>query len=95
MGTVVFPDAPLKLYVTASAEERARRRVAQLNDIGLNASIDKIYSEIAARDARDQQRQHSPLKPAADAVRLDTTALTAGAVLHEALRLIRERRLVN
>lgn len=91
MGTVVFPDAPLKIFVTASVEERARRRAQQLKEMGLTDNIDKIYSEIAARDARDQQRQHSPLMPATDAVRLDTTALTAGAVLDEALRLIRER----
>ncbi|HXG29022.1 MAG TPA: (d)CMP kinase [Nevskiales bacterium] len=91
MGTVVFPDAPLKIFVSASADERARRRVAQLKGLGLDANIDKIYSEIAARDARDQQRQHSPLIPAADAVLLDTTALSPEAVLDEALRLARAR----
>jgi cytidylate kinase len=95
MGTVVFPGAPLKLFVTASVEERARRRAVQLKDMGLDANIVKIYSEIAARDARDQQRQHSPLTPAADAVLIDTTSLTAEAVLNEALRLIRERHLAN
>ncbi len=91
MGTVVFPQAPLKIFVTASAAERAQRRVTQLKGLGLDANIDRIYSEIAARDARDQQRQHSPLIPAADAVLLDTTALSPEAVLSEALRLTRER----
>ncbi len=95
MGTVVFPDAPLKLYVTASAQERARRRAAQLKELGLDANIDRLYSEIAARDERDQQREHSPLIPAADAVILDTTSIPAEAVLSEALRLIRERGLAN
>jgi cytidylate kinase len=95
MGTVVFPRAPLKIFVTASAAERAKRRVEQLKGMGLDANIDRIYSEIAARDARDQQRQHSPLTPAADAVLLDTTVLSAEAVLSEALRLIRERHLAQ
>lgn len=95
MGTVVFPQAPLKIFVTASAEERARRRVAQLKGMGLDAKIDRIYSEIAARDERDQKRQHSPLMPAADAVLLDTTSLSPEAVLSEALRLIRDRKLAN
>jgi CMP/dCMP kinase len=95
MGTVVFPDAPLKIYVTATARERARRRAAQLMEMGLDANIDRLYSEIAARDERDQQRQHSPLIPAADAVLLDTTSLTAEAVLDEALRLVRERALAH
>jgi CMP/dCMP kinase len=95
MGTVVFPGAPLKVFVTASAEERAKRRVTQLKGIGLDANIDRIYSEIAARDERDQKRQHSPLLPAVDAVLLDTTSLSPEAVLGEALRLIRERHLAN
>lgn len=95
MGTVVFPQAPLKLFVTASAEERARRRVAQLKEMGLDANIDRIYSEIAARDARDQERRHSPLMPADDAVHLDTTSLLAEAVLNEALLLIQARNLAS
>lgn len=95
MGTVVFPQAPLKIFVTATAEERARRRALQLNEMGLDANIDRLYSEIAARDARDQKRQHSPLEPAEDAVLLDTTSLSAEAVLDEALRLVRERHLAS
>lgn len=73
MGTVVFPDAELKLFVTASAAERARRRHAQLSASGAGANIDQIYKEIVARDERDAARAHSPLKPASDAVVLDTT----------------------
>lgn len=95
MGTVVFPQAGLKLFVTASAEERARRRLLQLKGYGVDANIDKIYSEIAARDARDRERPHSPLVPAADAVILDTTALSPDAVLDEVLLLARQRKLVQ
>lgn len=73
MGTVVFPDAELKLFIVASPEERARRRYAQLSASGANANIDRIYKEIVARDERDAARVHSPLKPAPDAVVLDTT----------------------
>ena len=94
MGTVVFADAELKLYVTASAQERAKRRIFQLKQIGIDANIDKIFSEIEARDQRDSTRQHSPLLPAADAMTLDTTSMSAGAVLEEALRIIRLRGLL-
>ena len=94
MGTVVFPKADLKLFVTASAEERARRRFLQLKGYGVDANIDKLYSEIAARDARDRERPHSPLVPAADAVILDSTTLSPEAVLDEALQLARRRKLV-
>lgn len=81
MGTAVFPDAQLKIYVTADARERAQRRLAQLSQAGVGASIDRIYREILERDARDQAREHSPLKPAVDAVVLDTTGLDVAATL--------------
>lgn len=81
MGTVVFPDAELKLFVTASPEERARRRHAQLSASGASANIDRIYRGIVARDGRDAARAHSPLKPAADAVALDTTGEEVGQTL--------------
>ncbi|MGB1580169.1 MAG: (d)CMP kinase, partial [Nevskiales bacterium] len=70
MGTVVFPDAPLKFFLTASVEERTRRRVLQLSEMGITANIDRIYSEIEARDARDRSRTESPLVPAEDAIAL-------------------------
>jgi cytidylate kinase len=73
IGTVVLPDAPLKLYVTASAEERARRRVADKADQGLTLSFDDVLADIKLRDKQDSEREHSPLKPAADAILIDTT----------------------
>ncbi len=76
MGTVVFPDAPLKVFVTASAEERARRRHKQLIEKGISVSIDSLLRDIRERDERDAGRAAAPLKPAADAVLLDTTDMT-------------------
>ncbi|MHB1532077.1 (d)CMP kinase [Acidithiobacillus sp.] len=73
MGTVVFPDAPLKVFLTASVEERAKRRLKQLNEQGVNASLSAVKTEIAARDERDQRRSVAPLQPAADARVLDTS----------------------
>ncbi|MDA3920935.1 MAG: (d)CMP kinase [Salinisphaera sp.] len=73
MGTVIFPEAELKLYITASAEERARRRFEQLSALGVTANLDRIYREIVERDARDASREAAPLKPAVDAHIIDTT----------------------
>ena len=87
MGTVVFPDAPLKLYVTASAEERARRRVGQLREIGVEATIDRICSEIEARDHRDMNREVAPLRPAEDALIIDTTEMGIDEVRAKVLDL--------
>ena len=95
MGTVVFPEASLKAFVTASVGERARRRVLQLKQMGMDANIDKIFSEIAARDARDAERAHSPLKPADDAIQVDTTSLSIDDVVDRLLALARERGLVK
>lgn len=91
MSTVVFPDADLKLFVTASSDERARRRQEQLAAQGADASIDRISAEIRERDARDQARKHSPLKPADDAVVLDTTALSIEQTLDRIDALLQER----
>lgn len=91
MGTVVFPDAPLKFFLTASVEERTRRRVLQLSEMGITANIDRIYSEIEARDARDRSREQSPLVPAADAIELDTSAISAEQVLAQVLSETRTR----
>ena len=81
MGTVIFPDADLKIFVTASAEERARRRHEQLSAQGEPASLSRIYREIVDRDTRDASRKASPLKPADDAYVIDTTgdSVTASA----------------
>lgn len=91
MGTVVFPDALLKLYLTASAEERARRRYKQLLENGENANIDSLFRDIRARDQRDAEREASPLKPAADAVIVDTTDLGVTEVAERACGLLADR----
>ena len=85
MGTVVFPQAPVKIFLTASAEERARRRHKQLNDKGSGASLAALSLEIAERDRRDSTRAVAPLKPAADAVILDSTGLSIEAVVEQVM----------
>lgn len=85
IGTVVFPDADLKFYLDATPEERGRRRHQQLQDRGEPASLAAIVTEIESRDRRDQQREHSPLRRAADALRVDTTTLAPPAVIEELL----------
>lgn len=75
MGTVVFIDAPVKIYLTASAEARASRRVKQLQGLGLDASIDDILSDLIARDKRDTERSIAPLRAAADAFSIDSSDL--------------------
>ena len=85
MGTVVFPDAPLKVFLTASAEERARRRYLQLKAAGNDVSLSSLLDEIRARDERDTQRAVAPLKPAADAIQLDSTELSIEQVLERIL----------
>jgi cytidylate kinase len=81
MGTVVFPDALLKAYVTASVEERARRRYNQLIEKGNSVTLDGLLRDIRERDARDRARAAAPLRPAADAMILDTTGLTIDAAI--------------
>jgi len=76
MGTVVFPDAPLKVFLTASAAMRAERRHKQLISKGISANIDGLRADLEARDARDSQRAVAPLKPAQDALQLDNSSLT-------------------
>lgn len=87
MGTVVFPDAPCKIYLTASAEERARRRFEQLNRSGLDVKLSDLLKELKARDEQDMNRDTAPLKPASDAVVIDTTGLSIEAVLQEILSI--------
>jgi cytidylate kinase len=91
MGTVVFPAARLKIYLTASAEERARRRYNQLKDKGSGASLAALSLEIAERDRRDSTRAVAPLVPAADAVMLDSTHLTIGEVVDRVMAEVRAR----
>ncbi|GAB3333634.1 (d)CMP kinase [Marilutibacter aestuarii] len=85
MGTVIFPDAPFKVFMTASADERAQRRYKQLNDKGVSVTLDGLLREILARDARDAQRAVAPLRPAEDAVRIDTTGLSIPEVVEQVL----------
>ena len=91
MGTVVFPDAWLKVFVTATAEERARRRYKQLIAKGISVTMDSLLRDIRERDARDSARATAPLRPAADAVILDTTDLTIDAAIGAVLDLYRSR----
>ena len=91
MGTVVFPDALLKIYLDASAEERAQRRYKQLIDKGVGASLEDILQDLRARDDRDMNRSASPLKPAEDAIRLDSTSMTIDEVLAAVLEEARHR----
>ena len=81
IGTVVFPDAERKFFVTASPEERARRRMAQSNEIANGATFESILADIIARDERDMNREIAPLKQAADAILIDTTGLTIDEVV--------------
>lgn len=85
MGTVVFPDAPLKIFLTATAEERARRRYLQLKGKGMEVEMASLLTEIIERDERDTQRSVAPLKPAPDALILDSTHLSIDEVLERIL----------
>lgn len=91
MGTVVFEDADLKFFLDASAEERARRRYKQLSEKGTGVKMVDLLQDIEARDARDRNRPVAPLKPAEDAITLDTTSLSVEAVLAVVLGRVRER----
>ncbi|SDB68620.1 (d)CMP kinase [Belnapia rosea] len=91
IGTVVFPAAPVKLFVTASPEERARRRWLELQARGVAADQAQVAAEIRNRDAQDANRPVAPLKPAEDALLLDTTALDAEAAFARALEMVRDR----
>ena len=94
MGTAVFADAGLKIYLSASPEERAERRYKQLKDQGVNASLPNLLAGILERDARDSGRGASPLRAAPDAVIIDTTRLDLGAVVERVIYLLdaRDRR---
>jgi len=91
MGTVIFPDAELKIYLTASAAERAQRRYNQLKQKGFDANLHALLRDISARDERDQNRSLSPLRPAADAVQVDTTGRGIEQVVADVMSLVRER----
>lgn len=94
IGTIVFPDAPLKVYLTAAPGERARRRALELRARGEAVDEVALAADLAARDRRDSARAHSPLRPADDAVVLDTSRLTLDEVVAALLDLARARGLV-
>ncbi len=89
MGSVVFPNAICKIFLTASAEARTQRRFRQLRDKGFDVNIPQLFKEISERDARDANRAVSPLKPAEDAIVLDTTNLNIEVVVSEVMTLVR------
>jgi CMP/dCMP kinase len=91
MGTVIFPDAVHKVFLTASAEERAERRYKQLMEKGVSVTLNGLLREILARDARDAQRAVAPLRPAEDAVHIDTTGLGIETVVERVLALLPSR----
>jgi CMP/dCMP kinase len=89
MGTVIFPDAPFKVFLTASAGERASRRYKQLKDKGLNVTLASLLREIEARDERDANRKVAPLKPASGALIVDTTGMPVADVVQKVLAVVR------
>ena len=90
MGTVIFPNAPLKIYLTASVEERAQRRYKQLKEKGESVNLSRLFQEIKKRDDRDRSRAASPLVPASDAHLIDSTEMTIDEVVQAILNLLEE-----
>ena len=95
MGTVVFPDARLKVFLEASVNERAKRRFKQLSEKGIQANLDDLQNDLADRDRRDRGRAVAPLRRADDAIELDSTHLSIAEVVHAVLELARERGLAD
>ena len=91
MGTTVFPTALVKIYLTASAQERAKRRYRQLIERGESANLEGLLEDIEARDTADIQRTASPLSPASDAVEVDSTLMSVESVMELILKIVRER----
>jgi len=91
MGTVVFPDSVLKIFLTASPEERAKRRYKQLKDKGIDVNLSSLVEELHLRDERDMNRQAAPLKPASDAIIIDTTTLSIEQVTDEVMNWVDKR----
>ena len=91
MGTVVFPEAQLKVFLTATPEERAKRRYKQLKEKGIDANLPELVAELQARDKRDSERSVAPLKAADDAILLDTTEMNIDDVVNRVLQLANQR----
>lgn len=94
MGTVVFPNADVKIFLTASAEERGQRRYKQLIEKGFNASLPALIEDIRTRDERDSNRAVAPLKPAQDAYEIDSTSMSIEEVCQTVLRLVQKAGLI-
>jgi len=89
MGTVVFEDAPFKVFLIANVEERAQRRLKQLHDKGITGILSQTLEEVKKRDDRDASRKHSPLKPSKDALVIDTSNLTINEVVAKVMALVK------
>ena len=89
MGTVVFKDAPFKVFLTANVEERAKRRLKQLQQRGITGNISHTLEDVRKRDERDASRKHSPLRPSKDALIIDTSDLTVDEVVTKVMALVR------
>jgi len=89
IGTVICPDAPAKLFITARPEVRARRRLAEFHENGVTADYDTVLAEVRARDARDAERSVAPMKPAQDAITIDTSEMSIPIAIETAVSHIR------
>ncbi|MEQ6201571.1 (d)CMP kinase [Sulfitobacter sp. HNIBRBA2951] len=92
IGTVICPDAHVKLFITASAQVRAKRRFAELSARGIEDSFDQVLADVQARDARDRERVEAPLKPAKDAVLIDTSDLSIEQAVAQAIAVVDAQR---
>ena len=92
IGTVICPDAQVKLFVTASAEVRAERRFKELTDKGLDTTLEQVLEDVVARDKRDSEREEAPLKPAEDAVMIDTSEMSIDEAVEMAVKAVEARR---
>lgn len=91
IGTVICPEAPVKFFITASTEIRAERRLKELQSKGISTSYEAVLKDMRERDARDSQRTEAPMKPADDAIIIDSSHLTAAEMLEKALKIIKDR----
>jgi cytidylate kinase len=94
IGTVILPDADLKVFLTASAEARARRRYAELTEKGIKTSVEELIAQQNERDARDSSRDVAPLAPADDAILLDNSQINLQETIDEVIRFAREKKLI-
>ncbi|MPM54500.1 Cytidylate kinase [bioreactor metagenome] len=95
IGTVVLPNAPLKIYLTATLDERTHRRQLEYQQLGISVDFETLKAEISARDCRDSSREHAPLQKAQDAVLIDSTDMTANQVAERIEKLCRDRGLIG